>query len=58
MRSIAIAIAAILLMSGSESRAADDCKICRDQQKACSANYSGKTCKAEYDVCMKSCRKK
>ena len=34
------------------------CKQCRDQQRACMANYAGPTCKTEYDRCMKSCRKK
>jgi hypothetical protein len=34
------------------------CKQCREQQKACMANYAGPTCKTEYDRCMKSCRKK
>jgi hypothetical protein len=36
----------------------DACKQCRDQQRACMANYSGKTCKSEYDICMKGCRSK
>jgi len=34
------------------------CKQCREQQQACAKNYSGKTCKTEYDICMKSCQKK
>jgi hypothetical protein len=34
------------------------CKQCRDQQRACAANYSAKTCKGEYDICMKGCRSK
>ena len=33
------------------------CKECRDQQKRCMANYPGPTCKTEYDICMKACRK-
>ena len=33
------------------------CKQCRDQQQACVKNYSAKTCKTEYDICMKSCQK-
>ena len=33
------------------------CKQCRDQQQACAKNYSAKTCKTEYDICMKSCQK-
>jgi hypothetical protein len=34
------------------------CKQCRDQQKACMANYAGPACKTEYDRCMKQCQKK
>jgi len=34
------------------------CKQCRDEQRACMANYSAKTCKTEYDRCMKACRRK
>jgi hypothetical protein len=34
------------------------CKQCREQQQACAKNYSAKTCKTEYDICMKSCQKK
>jgi hypothetical protein len=36
----------------------NSCKQCRDQQQACSKNYSAKTCKTEYDICMKGCQKK
>ena len=38
--------------------AANACKQCRDQQRACMSNYAGPTCKTEYDRCMKACRKK
>jgi len=34
------------------------CKVCSDQQQACMKNYAGPTCKTEYQMCMKSCRKK
>src|SRR5262249_9532738 len=34
------------------------CKQCRDQQQACAKNYSAKTCKTEYDICMKTSQKK
>jgi hypothetical protein len=34
------------------------CKQCRDQQRACMSNYPGKTCKTEYDICMKGCKSK
>jgi hypothetical protein len=36
----------------------DSCKQCREQQLACAKNYAGKTCKTEYDICMKSCKRK
>jgi hypothetical protein len=39
-------------------QAQQSCKHCREQQQACSKNYAGKTCKSEYDICMKSCQKK
>jgi hypothetical protein len=35
----------------------NDCKKCREQQQACIKNYAGKTCKTEYDICMKNCKK-
>lgn len=33
------------------------CKVCADQQKACMKNYAGPTCKSEYQMCMKACKK-
>jgi hypothetical protein len=36
----------------------DSCKQCREQQQACAKNYAGTTCKTEYDICMKSCKRK
>jgi len=36
----------------------DSCKQCRDQQQACAKNYSAKVCKSEYDICLKSCKRK
>jgi hypothetical protein len=50
-----IAVAAFASPASAQS---DACKVCRDQQKACMSNYAGKTCKIEYDMCMKSCTKK
>jgi hypothetical protein len=38
-------------------RAETSCKVCADQQKACMKNYAGPTCKSEYQMCMKSCKK-
>jgi hypothetical protein len=40
-----------------ESWAQTSCKTCADQQKACRANYAAATCKKEYDICMKGCKK-
>ncbi len=41
-----------------QAQQSNSCKQCRDQQQACAKNYSGKTCKTEYDICMKSCQRK
>lgn len=37
---------------------ANACKECGDHRKRCMANYPGPTCKIDYDICMKGCRKK
>ena len=61
MRTFAIVI---LLLSGLcidntavQAQQSDTCKQCKEQQRACTANYPGKTCKTEYDICMKHCKK-
>jgi hypothetical protein len=41
-----------------QAQQSNSCKQCREQQQACVKNYAGKTCKTEYDICMKSCQKK
>jgi hypothetical protein len=38
--------------------APNPCKVCSDQQAACIKNYAGPTCKTEFQMCTKSCRKK
>jgi hypothetical protein len=40
------------------AQAQSSCKVCADQQKACVKSYGGATCKTDYQMCMKSCRKK
>jgi hypothetical protein len=60
MRVIAIIV---LVLSGfygaSDSAGAQTtCAQCRSQFQACTKNYAGKTCKTEYDICMKGCQKK
>jgi hypothetical protein len=39
------------------AQASNSCKICSEQQRACMKNYAGPTCKTEYQMCMKSCKK-
>ena len=46
------------ITTASRAEQSGSCKQCRDQQQACAKNYPGKTCKTEYDICMKSCQKK
>jgi hypothetical protein len=56
--------AAIVVLFGlcsittAHAQQSNSCKQCREQQQACVKNYSGKTCKTEYDICMKGCQKK
>jgi hypothetical protein len=33
------------------------CNQCKDQRRHCMANYPGKTCTTEYNICMNHCRK-
>jgi hypothetical protein len=56
---VALVIVLLLAFSGANDRlqAQSTCTQCRDQLKACQKNYAGKTCKTEYDICMKGCKK-
>jgi len=56
--SVLLMLLALCASDGAAWAAANDCKACRDQQKTCASNYSAKTCKVEYDRCMKDCQKK
>ena len=62
MRLSIAAVLALFVVGGmSESvraETADACKACSDHRKRCMANYPGPTCKIDYDICMKACRKK
>jgi hypothetical protein len=58
-------VAAILVLFGLcsittavQAQQSNSCKHCREQQQACTKNYAAKTCKTEYDICMKGCQKK
>ena len=63
MRVTSVALLTLMFVCGNagamRAEQAKTCQAsCRDQQKACAANYQPKTCKAEYDRCMKSCKDK
>jgi len=60
MRTIAVLLLMLAISGANDTAKAEpsSCKQCRDQQQACMKNYSGKTCKIEYDICMKSWQKK
>jgi len=58
---IAAGLALLVLWNadtGARAAAANACKECSDHRKRCMANYPGPTCKVDYDICMKNCRKK
>jgi len=58
MRILAIALLLVGSFTSFEgARAQTSCKVCAEQQKACMKNYAGPTCKSEYQMCMKSCKK-
>ena len=62
MRAIAVLLLILVGFCAAGSAAgaeeSSSCQKCRDQQRACMANYSGKTCKTEYDICIKACQRK
>jgi hypothetical protein len=57
---LGLALAGLLIGGAGKANAeaANACKACGDHRKRCMANYPGPTCKIDYDICMKSCRKK
>jgi hypothetical protein len=36
---------------------ADECKLCREDYQACVKAHSQGACKANYDICLKHCRR-
>ena len=56
-----VAIALLMAVAGSvvfgEAHAQTSCKVCSEQRAACMKNYAGPTCKTEYQMCTKSCKK-
>jgi hypothetical protein len=55
---LALLMLAGLLGANDVAHAQSSCKVCSDQQRACMKNYTGPTCKSEYQMGMKSCGKK
>ena len=61
MRTVALVLLMLAGLFGTNDTAQaqqPSCKVCADQQRACMKNYAGPTCKTEYQMCIKSCRKK
>jgi hypothetical protein len=54
---IALLILAGTFAAANSARAETNCKVCADQRAACMKNYAGPTCKSEYQMCTKSCKK-
>jgi hypothetical protein len=48
----------VFIALSAQALAANSCKECSDQRRACMSGYSGKTCQTEYDRCMKNCQHK
>ena len=58
MRDAVLTLAALTILLAADDRAlAQSCKDCAEQQKACMKNYAGPSCKTEYQICIKSCKK-
>ena len=55
--SITLVTLAGLFAANVAAQAQTSCKVCSDQQAACMKNYAGPTCKSEYKMCIKSCKK-
>ena len=60
MKAIVIALLVFLTyVSGPVPvRAADNCKDCRDYQRACLKAHTQAACKSEYEICIKHCKEK
>ena len=62
MRGVSIVLLVLMGLSVSNDPArtapSASCKECSDFRNRCMRNYPGPTCKTDYDICMKSCRKK
>ena len=45
------------LVAADHAALGQTCKVCGEQRAACMKNYAGPTCKTEYQMCLKSCKK-
>lgn len=61
MRTTIVVLLALLWLgcanNFASAQGSNSCKACSDQQRACMKNYAGPTCKTEFQICMKSCKK-
>ncbi|MBR1158581.1 hypothetical protein JQ569_05285 [Bradyrhizobium elkanii] len=59
MRSLAVmSMVVVGVLAGMDAAIGQtSCQVCADQQKACMKNYAGPTCKSEYQMCKKACKK-
>jgi hypothetical protein len=60
MRTLAVVLVLLgaCCMSGAAPTAqSDDCKLCREDYQACVKAHSQGACKANYDICLKHCRR-
>ena len=56
---VSLTAAGALVMGTTPAAAqSDDCKLCREDHQACVKAHSQGACKANYDICMKHCRRK
>jgi hypothetical protein len=46
------------LLTADRAAQAQTCKVCAEQRAACMKNYAGPACKTEYQMCIKSCKKR
>jgi hypothetical protein len=57
MRAFLMVLMLLGVCGAARAEQANDCKLCRDQQRACAKNHSQAACNTEYAICMRHCRK-
>ena len=60
MRTFLMLVLALLgygyVIGAAPAAQSDDCKLCREDYRACVQNHSQAACKTGRDICMKHCR--